>query len=160
MDDIDLKVIGRLQLAGRESWAALGELVGMTGPAAAERVRRLEEAGVIRGYAALLDPESVGATVTAFVAVDLDRPEHRKPFLARVAALSEVQECHHVAGDHDYLLKIRCGGTRELERVVSEELKGVSGVARTRTIVVLRTEKETPAIPLAAPEPSPGRRGR
>jgi len=160
VDDLDRKILSRLQVAGRESWAALGDLVGMTGPAAAERVRRLEEAGAIRGYAALLDPESVGAGITAFVAVNLERPEHRKPFLARVAALPEVQECHHVAGDHDYLLKIRCAGTRELEHVVSEELKGVPGVTRTRTIVVLSTEKETPAVPLGFEGASAARRRR
>ena len=143
-----MKAIEALQSSGRESWAKLGETLGMTGPAAAERVRKLEESGVITGYAALVDPESVGAGLTAFVAVTLERPEHRKAFLKRVGKLAEVQECHHVAGDDDYLLKVRCRGTRDLDRVISEELKSVPGVGRTRSTIVLSTAKETPIVPL------------
>lgn len=146
-----MKALGALQMAGRESWAALGETLGMTGPAAAERVRRLEERGVIRGYAAVLDPGAVGAGLAAFVAVTLERPRDRAKFLALVASLPEVQECHHVAGDDDYLLKVRCRDTSDLERVLTDELKGLTGVARTRTTVVLRTVKETLAVPLSAP---------
>src|SRR6516162_114300 len=98
MDTTDVKALQALQAAGRESWAALGETLGMTGPAAAERVRRLEERGVIRGYAAVVDPGSVGAGLGAFVSVTLERPRDRAKFLALVASLPEVQECHHVAG--------------------------------------------------------------
>jgi Lrp/AsnC family leucine-responsive transcriptional regulator len=148
MDSMDIKAVGRLQTAGRESWTRLGELLGVTGPAAAERVRRLEERGVIRGYAAVLDPEGVGARLTAFVAVTLEHPKHRRAFLARVDSLAEVQECHHVAGDDDYLLKVRCSGTARLDHVLSEELKGVPGVLRTRTTIVLGTTKETMMLPL------------
>jgi Lrp/AsnC family leucine-responsive transcriptional regulator len=151
MDTIDMKALGALQTAGRESWAALGETLGMTGPAAAERVRRLEERGVIRGYAAVLDPGAVGAGLAAFVAITLERPRDRAKFLALVASLPEVQECHHVAGDDDYFLKVRCRDTSDLERVLTHELKGLTGVARTRTTVVLRTVKETLAVPLSTP---------
>jgi Lrp/AsnC family transcriptional regulator, leucine-responsive regulatory protein len=148
MDAIDMKAVEHLQLAGRESWAALGMALGMTGPAAAERVRRLEADGVIRGYAALIDPESVGAALTAYVAVTLERPGNRAAFLRRIARLVEVQECHHVAGDYDYLLKVRCAGTADLDRVLTDELKSVSGVVSTRTTVVLRTLKESVIVPL------------
>jgi Lrp/AsnC family leucine-responsive transcriptional regulator len=148
MDVIDMKAVARLQVAGRESWATLGVALGMTGPAAAERVRRLEADGVIRGYAALVDPPLVGAGLTAFVAVTLERPGSRAAFLRRVARLAEVQECHHVAGDYDYLLKVRCGGTADLDRLLTDELKGVPGVVNTRTTVVLRTLKESVIVPL------------
>jgi Lrp/AsnC family leucine-responsive transcriptional regulator len=148
MDANDYKAIAALQADGRESWTRLGERLGMTAPAAADRVRRLEQSGVVRGYAALVDPESVGAALTAFVAVTLDRPEHRKAFLKKVGKLAEVQECHHVDGDDDYLLKVRCRGTRDLDRVISEELKSVPGVGRTRTTIALSTAKETPILPL------------
>jgi Lrp/AsnC family leucine-responsive transcriptional regulator len=159
MDAIDLKVLGRLQSSGRETWAALGSLLGMTGPAAAERVRRLEERGVIRGYSALVEPTAVGLTLTAFVAVTLERPQHRAAFLARVGELSEVQECHHVAGDDDYLLKVRCRGPIDLDHLVSDRLKGVPGVARTRTTIVLRTAKESLALPLSTPAGAEGENG-
>jgi Lrp/AsnC family transcriptional regulator, leucine-responsive regulatory protein len=143
-----MKAVARLQTSGRESWIRLGETLGVTGPAAAERVRRLEERGVIRGYAALLDPEAVGARLTAFVAVTLEHPKHRRAFLKRVETLAEVQECHHIAGDDDYLLKVRCSDTGHLDRILSEELKGVPGVQRTRTTIVLGTVKETTILPL------------
>jgi len=155
MDSIDTQALAVLQGAGRESWAALGEVLGMTGPAAADRVRRLEERGVIRGYTAVVDPQAVGAGLAAFVAVTLERPRDRASFLALVAALPEIQECHHVAGDDDFLLKLRCRDTADLERILTHELKGLTGVARTRTTVVLSTVKETLAVPLAAA--SPGR---
>jgi Lrp/AsnC family transcriptional regulator, leucine-responsive regulatory protein len=137
-----------VQVAGRESWATLGVALGMTGPAAAERVRRLEADGVIRGYAALVDPDAVGAGLTAFVSVTLERPGNRAAFLRRVSRLAAIQECHHVAGDYDYLLKVRCAGTADLDRILTDELKGVPGVVRTRTTVVLRTLKESVIVPL------------
>jgi len=145
---METKLLRRLQQSGRESWAALGQLVGLTGPAVAERIRKLEERGVIRGFTAVLDPAAVGYTLLAFVAVTLERPEHRVPFLARIDALPEVQECHHIAGDADYLLKIRCRDTGDLERVISDEIKGLPGVARTRTTISLKTVKETLAVPV------------
>jgi Lrp/AsnC family leucine-responsive transcriptional regulator len=148
MDTIDVKAVERLQVAGRESWATLGVALGMTGPAAAERVRRLEADGVIRGYAALVDPDAVGAGLTAFVSVTLERPGNRAAFLRRVSRLAAIQECHHVAGDYDYLLKVRCAGTADLDRILTDELKGVPGVVRTRTTVVLRTLKESVIVPL------------
>jgi Lrp/AsnC family transcriptional regulator, leucine-responsive regulatory protein len=147
MDAIDRSVIATLQANGREAWARIGEQVGLTGPAVAERVRRLEEQGFIRGYAALIAPEAAGFPLTAFVSVTLVGPEHRRAFLTLVAKLPEIQECHHVTGDDDYLLKLRCRGPADLERLLTEELKGGPGVARTRTQVALRSEKETVVLP-------------
>jgi Lrp/AsnC family leucine-responsive transcriptional regulator len=133
---------------GRRTWADLAADLGLSAPAAADRVRRLEERGVIRGYAALVDPAAVGCDLTAFVAVTLERPADRAAFLALVAGLPEVQECHHTAGDDDYLLKVRCAHTRDLDRVLSLELKSLPGVVRTRTTIVLSTLKETPVLPV------------
>lgn len=135
---------------GRTTWADLAQLLGLSAPAAAERVRRLEERGVIRGYSALVDPEAVGLGVTAFVAVALGSPEHRGRFLEGVGGMPEVQECHHVAGEDDYLLKVRCGTVRDLEGLVSDGIKGLAGVARTRTTVVLSTSKETVVLPVGS----------
>lgn len=150
MDAIDLKALRLLQRDGRATWAAVAGELQMTAPAAADRVRHLEEAGVIKGYAALLDAAAVGLTFTAFVAVTLERPVHRAAFLKRVARTPEILECHHVAGDADYLLKVRCRSTSDFERVLTDELKGVAGVSHTRTTVVLSTEKDTVQVPLGA----------
>ncbi|MBI3789869.1 MAG: Lrp/AsnC family transcriptional regulator [Gemmatimonadetes bacterium] len=152
MDAIDSMLITHLQGHGRESWARLGELTGLTGPAVAERVRRLEEAGTIRRFAALVDPAAVDAGLTAFVAVTLEGSASRAGFLSRIEALDEVQECHHVAGDDDYLLKLRCRDTLALDRLLSRDLKGVRGVTRTRTTIVLRTAKETTMVPVSRVE--------
>lgn len=148
MDAFDLKAIRHLMQSGRCSWSDLANLLGLSPPAAADRVRRLEEKGVIRGYAALVDPGAAGCDLSAFIAVTLARPEHRDPFLALVRELPEVQECHHIAGEDDYLLKVRCRNCGDLDRVVSDRLKRLPGVARTRTTIVLATLKETPILPV------------
>jgi Lrp/AsnC family leucine-responsive transcriptional regulator len=148
MDSNDIKALRILQKDARTSWARLAQELALTPPAAAERVRRLEDMGVIRGYAALLEPAAVGAGVTAFVAVTLTDPSHRRGFLMRVQELPEILECHHTAGEDDFVLKVRCGKTADLERLVTDEVKAITGVARTRTVVVLRTEKETVELPL------------
>lgn len=148
LDSIDKKAIQKLMEQARTTWAELGQELGLSAPGAADRVHRMEKQGIIRGYAALVDPEALGFGLAAFIAVTLEKPEHRAEFLARVEQSPFVQECHHVAGEDDYLLKVRCNGTRQLEWLVSEELKSVPGVARTRTTVVLSTAKETPVVPL------------
>lgn len=150
MDTNDIKALRLLQNEGRASWSRLGELLGMTGPAAAERVRRLEERGIIRGFTALIDPESVGLALTAFIALSLEKPTHREAFLKRVQALPEIQECHHCTGEDDYLLKVRCRGVSDLDRLINTELKSLSGVLRTRTTIVMRTSKDSPAVALNA----------
>jgi Lrp/AsnC family leucine-responsive transcriptional regulator len=150
MDTIDAKILTLLMRDGRDAWARIGERVGLTGPAVAERVRKLEEQGVIRGFAALVAAAAVGFPLTAFVSVTLETPHHRRAFLARIAALPEVQECHHVTGDDDYLLKVRSRGPADLDRLLTEQLKGGPGVVRTRTQVVLRSEKESIGLPALA----------
>lgn len=148
MNETDLKAIRHLMTHGRATWAELAGVLDLSAPAAADRVRRLEERGVITGYAALVAPHAVGCDLTAFIAVTLERPAHRAAFLQRMQSLPEVQECHHLAGEDDFLLKVRCGTTHDLECLVSEKIKGLDGIARTRTTVVLSTSKETPALPM------------
>ena len=150
LDTIDSKVIATLQQDGRASWADLGSTLGLSAPAAAERVRKLGENGTIRGFSALLDPEAVGFPVLAFVAVTLDAQGARTTFLDAVRRHDRIQECHHVAGDDDFLLKVRCRSLPELERLLADELKGRLGIARTRTTIVLGTAKETVRLPVGA----------
>ena len=154
LDPIDLSLLARLTSAGRASWAELGALVGLSAAAVADRVRRLEERGVIQGYAAILAPRSLGFDVLAFIALTLEHPRHRAAFLARITDLAEVQECHHVVGEADYLLKVRCRYTAALEILLSESIKGIPGVARTHTTLALSSAKHTTALPLAAPSPA------
>jgi len=145
---LDYKALRRLMVQGRATWAELAEDMGMSAPAAAERVRKLEQQMVIKGYAALVDPGAVGYPLTAFIAVTLDRPRHRPMFLEAIARMTEVVECFHIAGDGDYLLKVRCKGTADLDRLLSSGIKGVKGIAQTRTTIVLSTVKETVVTPV------------
>ena len=137
----------------RASWAELALLIGYSPPAAADRVHRLEERGAILGYSARLNPELVGYPLTAYVAVILDRPARRADFLKQILKLERVLEVHHTAGNEDYLLKVVSASTRDLDHFLSEILKSIPGVARTRTTIVLATAKEAPLLP-----PAPARK--
>ena len=148
IDSFDLKVIKQLMERARTTWAELGAILGLSAPGAADRVHKLEERGIIKGYCALIDPETIGYGLAAFIAVLLEKPEHRKDFLEIVRQKAEIQECHHIAGGYDYILKVRCRGTRDLERLVSEDVKSIPGVAKTRTTIILSTVKETPILPI------------
>lgn len=141
LDRLDLKVLAHLELRGRSTWSDLAGQLGLSGPATADRVRRLEEAGVITGYRAVIQPAALGYDLTAFIAVTLERPEHRQPFLDCIQNRPEVQECHHMTGDDDYLMKVICRNTGDLEHLLSEVLKQLPGVVRTRTSIALSTIK-------------------
>jgi Lrp/AsnC family leucine-responsive transcriptional regulator len=148
LDTIDINAIKQLMRDGRITWATLAGLLGLSGPAVAERVRQLEAQGIIRQYVALVDPETLGYVLTAFIAVTLSHPKHRAIFAEQVKNWPEVLECHHIAGDDDYLLKVRCTSTRHLDWLINDRLKSSEAIARTRTTIVLSTLKETTAVPL------------
>ncbi len=145
MDATDLEIIRILVAEGRITFSELASRIRLSGPSTAERVRRLESESVILGYCAVVDPEAVEADLAAFVSVTLSGPDARDAFLTAMSDEPAVLELHHVAGDGDYLLKIRCANTRELERLVSDRIKGVRGVSGTRTTVVLSSAFERPA---------------
>ncbi|NEP17347.1 MAG: Lrp/AsnC family transcriptional regulator [Leptolyngbya sp. SIO4C1] len=148
LDELDLKILRRLMSAGRTTWAELASDCGVSAPAIAERVRRLERQRVIVGYAARLSAAQLGYDITAFVSVSLERPQHRAAFLDYVQQTAEIQECHHVTGAGDYLLKIRCRNTAALEQLISEDIKGLAGVVQTQTSIALSTVKEGAALPI------------
>ena len=150
LNSLDMKAIKLLLRNGRASWADLGKQLGLSAPAAAERAHKLEQRGVIRGYAALVDPASVGYPLTAYVSVTLASHGKRAVFLSAIERMEQVAECHHVAGDDDYLLKVRCRGTQDLDHLLATELKDKLGVARTRTTIVLSTAKESVHVPIRA----------
>ena len=152
LKSLDVKALKLLMRSGRATWAELGQLLGLSAPSAADRVRKLEQRGVIRGYAALIDPACVGHPLTAYISVSLASHRNRAAFLCAIDKMDQVAECHHVAGDDDYLLKVRCRGTQDLDHLLAKELKDKLGVARTRTTIVLSTAKESVRVPIAAAE--------
>jgi Lrp/AsnC family leucine-responsive transcriptional regulator len=150
LKSLDTKTLKLLMRSGRATWAELGQLLGLSAPSAADRVRKLEQRGVIRGYAALVDPASVGHPLTAYISVSLASHRNRAAFLRAIDKMDQVAECHHLAGDDDYLLKVRCRGTQDLDHLLAKELKDKLGVARTRTTIVLSTAKESVLVPIDA----------
>ena len=148
LNAIDSKVLGCLMEQARMTWAELAAQLGLSAPAAAERVRKLEERGVIQGYRTQVNPQSLGYDLTAFVSVTLTHSRDRDEFLVYVQATPAIQECHHVTGDDDYLLKVRCQGTQGLELLISEGLKQIPCVVKTRTAIALSSPKETISLPI------------
>lgn len=148
VDNLDSKVLHHLMSHARMTWADLAAQLGLSAPATADRVRKLEERGIIQGYLTQVNPDSLGYDLTAFIAITLERPSDREAFLTQVQALPAIQECHHVTGEDDYLLKVRCQGTAGLEHLIAEGLKQIPGILKTRTTIALSTVKETIALPL------------
>jgi Lrp/AsnC family transcriptional regulator, leucine-responsive regulatory protein len=146
IDAIDLRLLRRLATDGRATWADLAIEIDMTAPGVAQRVRRLRERGVIRGFAALIEPAAL-APICAFVAVVLEGSRGHAAFRDAMRAMTEVQECHHVAGDADYLVKLRCRSLEHLEDMLGRQFPEVGGVRAARTTVVVSTVKEEPLMP-------------
>lgn len=149
-DPIDFRILDVLQTDGKTPLAQVAEAVGLSVPAVHERIRKLEQAGVIRGYVARVDPEKVGAGVTAFVEVYVEHPSQEAPFIAAMAAVSEVQEMHHVTGESSLLLKVRTASIDTLRQLLLESINVLPGVRQTRTSIVLATAKEETRVSLAA----------
>jgi Lrp/AsnC family leucine-responsive transcriptional regulator len=128
-----------------------------------ERIRKLEEAGIIRGYVALLDAKRLGKDVTAFIGVSSSYPRFVEVFESAVAGIQDVLECHHVTGSHTFLMKVKTDNTGTLEDLI-RRIRAIEGVTRTETMVVLSTATERPRIPLARSEslddPPLARRGK
>lgn len=146
MDDLDVKALSILCDNGRVSWSDLAHQLNLSAPAAAERVHKLEERGIIRGYTAVLDPASLGYGLSAFVAITLGKIKYRKSFLRTIKKLPEVLECHQVAGEEDFLLKILVRDIAHLNALVGDALRSIDGVQRSKTTVVLSTVKESTSV--------------
>ncbi len=145
MDAIDAKILEILQQRGRTRRNELAEAVELSLPSVSDRLRKLEESGVIRGYAALVDPKKLGRDITAFIVVEVDSSRHYHAFVEHASAVDEILECHAITGEGTHLLKIRTENTTSLEKLLAR-IQAWTGVMRTRTQLVLSTSKETSTI--------------
>jgi Lrp/AsnC family leucine-responsive transcriptional regulator len=152
LDAVDRKLLKILQEDGRTSYAELSKAVGLAVSSVNERVRKLTERGVVTGVHAHLAPDALGLDLLAFVSVGWSDPAVEPVFLARIKDEPAVLECHHVTGTWNYLLKVRVRNTRMLEALLGSVIKGVAGIQRTESLIVLSTRKETAAL---ATEPPP-----
>ena len=149
MDATDLHIVTALQANARTSNADLARELGMAPSAVLERVRKLEQRGLVVGYEARLTPAAVGLGLTAFLFVRAEEQPYTGKLGRSLAAIPEVQEVHVIAGEDCYLVKVRAKDTADLARIVREQVKAVRGVLGTRTTIVMETVKETATLNLS-----------
>jgi Lrp/AsnC family leucine-responsive transcriptional regulator len=146
MDLTDERLVTLLQQNARATQAELAKEIGLSQPATYGRIKKLEETGVITGYAAKVDAQKLGKDVTAFVGVSIEHPKHFDAFAKRVLAHPDVLECHRVAGQDSYLLKVKTQNTASLDKLLVEQLRTITGVTRTHTTIVLASVKEETTV--------------
>jgi Lrp/AsnC family leucine-responsive transcriptional regulator len=152
IDATDLHILTMLQENARVSQADLARSVGLAPSAVLERLRKLEARGIVTGFTAVVSPRCVNLGQLAFVAVRVSGTgEQEEQAGARLAAVPEVLEVHHVAGEDCYLLKVRTSDAQHLGALLRQRLGRIPGVVSTRTTVVLETVKETTRLPLTQP---------
>jgi len=151
IDDIDLRILDMLQRNGKLSQAKIAGAVGLTTPSVNERIKKIERQGMIRGFVALLDHEKMGFPLTAYVDVALEHPRFEKGFVDDLERLLSVQECHYLAGDYAYRLKVKAVSTAALADFLQHRLMTIKGVVRTRAQVSLSAKKESTLLPLPIP---------
>lgn len=147
IDDIDYKILTILQEKARIPNAEVARRISMAPSAVLERIRKLEERGIIQGYEVRLNPVPFNQSLTAFVHVGLGQ-QNDSDCDEALGTVSGVQDVYQVAGEDGYLLKLRVADNAELGRIVSHEIRPLAGVAWTRTSIVLNTIKETRKINL------------
>ncbi|MDN0084033.1 winged helix-turn-helix transcriptional regulator [Crenobacter sp. SG2305] len=149
-DKIDLKILRHLQSNGRMSMTELAEKVGLSTTPCTERVRRLERDGVIEGYYARLNPQALGATLLVFVEIKLSAKSGDifDAFRREIQKLPEVQECHLVSGEYDYLIKARITDMSMYRKLLGEILLKLPSANESRSYVVMEEVKETLTLPV------------
>ena len=145
----DARLLAILQQQARRSYADLGADLGMAAPSVHERVRKLEARGVIRGYTADVDPAAVGLSVLAFTWVRQAPGTVQVDLTPAFAEILEIEECHHIAGEADYILKIRARDMEHLGEIV-KAIQANAEVFSTETDVAFTTGFEGRALPIAA----------
>ncbi|MGF0237547.1 Lrp/AsnC family transcriptional regulator [Rhodococcus sp. IEGM1300] len=145
LDRLDRRLLAELQVDARLSFAELGRRVGLSTPAAAERVRKLEERGVLRGYRAELDSHSIGYPVSAFIRLYVAAQDYAK-VLSVIEGMPEVREAHHVTGDASFVLKVVAPSLVTLETLIAS----FDAYGRTETSVVLSTRLASRGLPVNA----------
>jgi Lrp/AsnC family transcriptional regulator, leucine-responsive regulatory protein len=148
IDEMDRRILSLLQQDARLPNAEIARRVGMAPSATLERLRKLEERGVIVGYEVRLDPRKLGLGVTAFIFVKAQDKQGEVDTGERLKQHPNVLEVHHIAGEDCYLAKVRTTDTEELGRLLRADFNNLPGVQSTRTTIVLGTLKESARIPV------------
>jgi Lrp/AsnC family leucine-responsive transcriptional regulator len=152
LDEKDARILEILQKDGRATNVELARAVELTPSATVERVRKLEERGLIKGYTALLDPNALGLGLLAFIFLRVDDPEdligRAEGTAEALSELPSVLELHHLAGEDCFLVKVRARDTDDLYRILRDEFGRFKAIRGTRTTIVLKSVKETTGLAL------------
>lgn len=151
LDSTDRKILSILQDDCKTALQAIGKRVGLSAPSVIERIKKLEQRGVIKGYHVKLDANALGLDVGAFIGVSMNYPKAIATVEKKVLSLPEVLECHHVTGGYTLLLKVKTKDTLALEALISR-VRAIPGVERTETMIVLSVRSERHALPLDVSE--------
>ncbi len=142
MDAIDMRILSLLKQNGRMTASEISKKVNLSIPAVSERIRKLEEGRIIEGYTIRINREKLNFKLLAMIFVNIGKSAFIPSFREEIAAFHEVLECHHIAGEYDYLLKVLVEDTKALEYFLSDKLKKIKGVEKSSTIIILSTLKE------------------
>lgn len=150
IDDIDRKILGIIQSQGRITNARLSEEIGLSPAPTLERVKKLEQTGIITSYHAKLDPAKLGLGVTTFVIVSLNGHTKAKieGFIEAINKIDEVIECHHITGAGDFILKIISKDIQSYQKLMLEKVSEIKEVDNMQSMVVLSTYKDSKALPV------------
>lgn len=140
MDTIDYQILECLKENSRENATAIGAKINLSTSAVIERIKKLEGSGLIEGYTAIINQHVLGRDLMAFIYVRLEHPKYNEGFIAKINENAAISECHYIAGDFDFILKVVTKTGKTLETILNF-VKSVDGVALTRTSVVLSTNK-------------------
>lgn len=140
MDIIDYKILECLKENSRENATNIGAKINLSTSAVIERIKKLENSNIIEGYTTLINQSSLGRELMAFIYVSLEHPKYNDKFIQRIKENNCISECHYVAGDFDFILKIITKSGKDLEGILNY-IKSIDGVSLTRTSVVLSTNK-------------------
>lgn len=145
---IDLHILRELQREGRITYSALGMAVGLSTTPCMERVKKMERAGIIRGYSAQVDPTYLGSGLVVFIEISLERKSHElfRQFGERAASLDQVLECFLVSGEFDYLIKARVANMEEYRNFLGETLLSLPGVRGSSSYVAMEEVKDTQVV--------------
>ncbi|MDX3909751.1 MAG: Lrp/AsnC family transcriptional regulator [Sphingobium sp.] len=150
IDTIDMQILAELQEDGRMTNVDLARRVGLTAPPCLRRVRALEDNGAIKSYHAVIDPATLGFTITVFAMVSLKSQAEAdlKAFEDHVAALPEVRECHMLNGEIDFILKVVARDLQSFQQFLTSKLTPAPNVVSVKTSLTIRTSKNVPGVPL------------
>lgn len=147
LDEIDRNIIATMQLDATLAYADLGERVGLSASTINDRLKRLRAKGVIRRVSAEIDPHALGLDLMVFVLVEVAGRTEELAFIAAMQAAPAVMECHHIAGEFSYLLKVRVASTAAYEAFLDRHLKTLSGIRRTQSLIALSSAKDSRVLP-------------